>query len=204
MGETGAATHSTTKGSPDPASLALAARGSTSMVTRGSPVGGQAPDEAVARSAAAAALGPATFGRFYEEHFTALVRLAVLLTGSPEVAADLVQDCFVRLHGHWAGVRQPLPYVRRSVVHACASHHRGAARARRQRAEPVTTTTELGADELGDALAKLPGKQRAAIVLRFYDDLSEDDIARTLRCRPATVRSLVHRGLAELRRVIEP
>jgi DNA-directed RNA polymerase specialized sigma24 family protein len=162
------------------------------------------PDEAAARAAAAAALGPPTFGQFYEQHFTGLVRLAVLLTGSSEVAADLVQDCFVRLHGHWSGVRQPLPYVRRSVVHACASHHRSAARARRTSSHLVPGATELGADELGDALAKLAPKQRAAIVLRFYDDLPEDDIARALRCRPATVRSLVHRGLAELRKVIEP
>jgi len=166
--------------------------------------GGGIPDEAEARAATAAALGPPTFAEFYEGHFTGLVRLAVLLTGSPDVAADIVQDCFVRLHGHWAGVRQPLPYVRRSVVHACASHHRAAARARRTGGRLAPGSTELGADELADALAKLPARQRAAIVLRFYDDLAEDDIARALRCRPATVRSLVHRGLAELRKVIEP
>ena len=162
-----------------------------------------APGVEVERAATGAALSPPTFGQFYEAHFTDLVRLAALLTGSRDVAADLVQDCFVRLHGHWAGVDRPLPYVRRSVVHACTSHHRSAARARR-RPVPPAATAELGADELGDALAKLPAKQRAAIVLRFYDDLPEAEIARTLRCRPATVRSLVHRGLAELRKVIEP
>ncbi len=202
MGEAGATTHSTTKGPPR--GPAAGAGGVVAVVTPAAP-GPPGADEASSRVAAATALGPANFGQFYEEHFTGLVRLAALLTGSQEVAADVVQDCFVRLHAHWAGVRQPLPYVRRSVVHACASHHRGAARARRHQGQPgPAATTELGADELGDALAKLPAKQRAAIVLRFYDDLPEDDIARTLRCRPATVRSLVHRGLAELRRVIEP
>jgi len=159
--------------------------------------------DAVVRGAAAAALAPPTFGEFYEQHFVGLVRLAMLLTGSKDVAADLVQDCFVGLHRHWVRVDQPLPYVRRSVMHACASHHRKAARARNRPVErPVTT--ELGADELSDALAALAPKQRAAIVLRFYDDLSDDDIAQALRCRPATVRSLVHRGLIELRKVIEP
>ena len=60
------------------------------------------------------------------------------------------------------------------------------------------------ADELFDALAALPSRQRAALVLRFYEDLSEADIAVALGCRPGTVKSLLHRGLAELRKVVEP
>ena len=144
-----------------------------------------------------------TFGEFYAGHFTELVRLAALLSGSADAAPDLVQDCFVRLHGHWASVRQPLPYVRRSVVHACASHHRRAARARRQ-PPPEVRVSVLEADELEDALAKLPSRQRAAVVLRYYGDLPDADIARALRCRPGTVRSLIHRALIDLRRTIEP
>jgi DNA-directed RNA polymerase specialized sigma24 family protein len=143
------------------------------------------------------------FGQFYADHYVALVRLATVLSGSADVAPDLVQDCFVGLHRHWITVRDPLPYVRRSVVHACASHHRRAARARGMHT-PVPGNSELGADELEDAVAKLPPRQRAAVVLRFYGDLSDADIARALRCRPATVRSLVHRALADLRKVIEP
>ncbi len=144
-----------------------------------------------------------TFGEFYAGHYAELVRLATLLSGSADAAPDLVQDCFVRLHGRWAAVRDPLPYVRRSVVHACASHHRRLARARRLPAA-VAPDSELGADELEDALAKLPARQRAAVVLRYYGDLPDADIARALRCRPGTVRSLVHRALADLRKVIEP
>jgi DNA-directed RNA polymerase specialized sigma24 family protein len=143
------------------------------------------------------------FGQFYADHYVALVRLATVLSGSADVAPDLVQDCFVGLHRHWITVRDPLPYVRRSVVHACASHHRRAARARGLH-PPVLGNSELGADELEDAVAKLPPRQRAAVVLRYYGDLSDADIARALRCRPATVRSLVHRALADLRKVIEP
>jgi RNA polymerase sigma-70 factor (sigma-E family) len=144
-----------------------------------------------------------SFAEFYAGHFTELVRLAALLTGSRDAAPDLVQDCFVRLHGHWTGVRQPLPYVRRSVVHACASHHRRQARARRQ---PPTgpATSELEADEMEDAITALPTRQRAAVVLRYYADLPDADIARALRCRPGTVRSLIHRALIDLRRTIEP
>jgi len=55
-----------------------------------------------------------------------------------------------------------------------------------------------------DALARLPYRQRAALVLKFYEDRTEADIAELLGCRPATVRSLVHRGLSALRRVITP
>ncbi len=142
------------------------------------------------------------FAEFYANHFPELVRLAALLSNSSD-APDLVQDCFVGLHRHWTRVREPLPYVRRSVVHACASHHRRAMRTRALPA-PVAVDSELGADELDDALAKLPARQRAAVVLRYYGDLPDADIARALRCRPATVRSLIHRALADLRRVIEP
>jgi RNA polymerase sigma factor (sigma-70 family) len=143
------------------------------------------------------------FADFYARNFGDLVRLATLLSGSADSAPDLVQDCFVGLHGRWASVRDPLPYVRRSVVHACASHHRHIARARRI-PSAVARPSELGADELEDALAELPARQRAAVVLRYYGDLPDADIARALRCRPGTVRSLIHRALADLRKVIEP
>jgi len=146
---------------------------------------------------------PQSFADVYADQYAGLVRLAALLSGSVDTAPDLVQDCFVRLHGRWTSVREPLPYLRRSVVHACASHHRRVAVARRN-PPPGPRAAELGADELGDALAALPARQRAAVVLRFYGDLPDADIARALRCREGTVRSLVSRALADLRKVIEP
>ena len=120
-----------------------------------------------------------------------------------EVAADLVQDCFVRLHPKWAKVEDHRAYLRRSVVNACHSHHRGLRRFRRLDLRP-SEPAELGARELSDALAALPHRQRAALVLRFYGGLPDADIADALGCRPGTVASLVHRGLAALREVIEP
>ena len=144
-----------------------------------------------------------TFGDFFTGHFSELVRLAALLSGSADAAPDLVQDCFVRLHGRWTAVHDPLPYIRRSVVHACASHHRRVARGR-SLPSPEIQHSELGADELEDALAKLPIRQRSAVVLRYYADLPDAEIARALRCRPGTVGSLIHRALADLRKVIEP
>ena len=148
-------------------------------------------------------VAPVSFGEFYAGHYTDLVRLAALLSGSSDAAPDLVQDCFVRLHSRWSSVREPLPYVRRSVVHACASHHRRAALVRRT-PPPEVRPAELGAHELEDALASLSPRQRAAVVLRYYGDLPDADIARALHCREGTVRSLVSRALADLRKVIEP
>ncbi len=144
------------------------------------------------------------FADFYAGHYSDLVRLATLLSGSADVAPDLVQDCFVRLHSRWTSVREPLPYVRRSVVHACASHHRRSARGRHLPPLPEARDIELDAHELEDALAKLSARQHAAVVLRYYADLPDADIARALRCRPGTVRSLIHRALAALREGIEP
>ena len=147
--------------------------------------------------------GDGSFDELYRREQPDLVRLAVLLVGSTEVAADLVQDCFVRIHPRWAKVDDPRAYLRRSVVNACHSHHRGLRRFRRLDLRP-SEPAELGARELSDALAALPHRQRAALVLRFYGGLPDADIAVALGCRPGTVASLVHRGLAAPREVIEP
>jgi RNA polymerase sigma-70 factor (sigma-E family) len=145
--------------------------------------------------------GP-TFGEFYKTTYADMVRLAYLLTGSTETARDLVQDSYLRLHGAWDRVVEPRPYLRRSVVNACHSHHRRARRQRQYAAATRVETVTLDADEMADAIASLPYRQRAAIVLRFWHDCTEAEIAAALRCRPGTVGSLIHRALAELRKVI--
>jgi RNA polymerase sigma-70 factor (sigma-E family) len=144
-----------------------------------------------------------SFDDLYRREQPELLRLAVLLVGSHEVAADLVQDCFVRLHPRWANVEDRRAYLRRSVVNACHSHHRRLRRFRRLDLRP-SEPAEIGARELSDALAALPPRQRAALVLRFYGGLPDAAIAEALGCRPGTVASLIHRGLASLREVIEP
>ena len=131
-----------------------------------------------------------------------LVRVAYLLTGSSAVAEDLVQDAFVRLHRHWDGVRQPSAYLRVTVVNACRAHHRRNRRERSHFPELVTDIVVPETPVVLDVLAELPYRQRAALVLRFYEDRPDSEIALALGCRPATVRSLVHRGLATLRKVI--
>ena len=146
---------------------------------------------------------PESLADLFREQYGKVVRLAYLLTGSEAVAEDLVQDCFVRLHAHWSKVEQPMAYLRASVVNACRAHHR---RSRRERAHFPDLVVEAVSPEtpmILDALAALPYKQRAALVLRFYEDRPEREIPEALNCRPATVRSLVHRGLASLGKVIE-
>jgi RNA polymerase sigma factor (sigma-70 family) len=177
----------------------------------------------------AEALSPLSFADLYLRSFAAMVRLARVLVDSPDTAEDLVQDAFVRLHRRWTGVRDPHAYLRRCVVNACRSHHRRAWRERGRSGHeagrpglarpdekrpvdgPATEATVDGraeqarADDAGvlvHALATLPYRQRAALVLRYYADLSDADIAMALGCRPGTVPSLVHRGLNHLRGVM--
>jgi RNA polymerase sigma-70 factor (sigma-E family) len=143
-----------------------------------------------------------TFADFYRATFPEMTRLAFLLTGSAETARDLVQDSFVRLHDKWHGVAEPRAYLRRTVVNACHAHHRRLRLQRRHVPASQVDIVDLGAEEMTDAIAALPYRQRAAIVLRFWHGSSEAEIASTLGCRPGTVGSLIHRALAELRKVM--
>jgi DNA-directed RNA polymerase specialized sigma24 family protein len=138
----------------------------------------------------------------YREHFASLVRIAYLVSGRADRAEELVQDAFVRTHRAGSRVRDPLPYVRTAVLNGCRSLGRRQ-RLERERRPAPPDPVPLGADELWDALAVLTDRQRAAIVLRFYLDLPDAEIAAALDCREATVRTSVHRALAKLRKEID-
>jgi len=142
-------------------------------------------------------------GDLYLTHHRPLVRLAYLLTGSQAVAEDVVQDAFVALAPRLDRVDSPAAYLRTSVVNGAKTHHRRTATARSHFAELVTLDVSPETPVLMDAVAKLPYRNRAAIVLRFYEDRSDEEIAEILGCRRATVRSLVHRGVERLRREID-
>jgi RNA polymerase sigma factor (sigma-70 family) len=96
---------------------------------------------------------------------------------------------------------EPIPYLRVAVVNRCRSLHRRTVAAP-QPENPTDVLMEVELIELRDALIALPIRQRSAIVLRYLCDLSEEEIAANLKCRRSTVRTLVRRGLAELREVI--
>jgi RNA polymerase sigma factor (sigma-70 family) len=133
-----------------------------------------------------------------------MVRLARLLTGSVDVAEDVVHDAFVSCSRHWSTLDIADAYVRRAVINHAYSTLRRTGRerdktARYSRATSVTVgLPEL--DETWGVLRQLPDRQRMAVVLRVYEDLAETEIAELLGCRPGTVKSLIHRALAKLKK----
>lgn len=188
------------------ADLALPRVGEPGLWRFGTDLGGRvaASDASASHEEAGAvdANPPGGFDEFYRANYEPLVRLGFLLTLSEEVARDLVHDVFVRVYGRFDSLEDPAPYLRRSVVNASRSWHR---RRRLERSEAQSRSTghtpvvAFDADELFDVLSKLPARQRAAIVLRFYEQMTDAEIAALLHCRPGTVASLVHRGCARLR-----
>ncbi|MDQ3306536.1 MAG: sigma-70 family RNA polymerase sigma factor, partial [Actinomycetota bacterium] len=103
-----------------------------------------------------------SLAELFRREYAPMVRLATLLVGSDAVAEELVQDAFVAVHRRWSSVDNPGGYLRTSVVNACRSHQRRAALERRRLPRP-DEPAQLGADEVWDALAHLPHKQRAAL-----------------------------------------
>lgn len=147
-------------------------------------------------------------GELYARHAPGAARLAYLLTGDRPTAEDLVQEAFVRVFGRFRDLRDPGSfewYLRRTVVNLANSHFRRLRTereyARRRRGQPPLPSIPDVASrlEMWQALQRLPQRQRAAIVLRFYEDLSEAATGEVLRCPVGTVKSLVSRGLARLR-----
>jgi len=147
----------------------------------------------------------------YRQHAPEAVRLAYLLTGDRATAEDLTQDAFVRMFGRFRDLRQPEAfewYLRRTIVNLSRSlfRRRKVERTYLQRRSthpaPAADDPEPRPD-LWEALLRLPIPQRAAIVLRYYEDLTESRTAEILRCPVGTVKSLVSRGMARLREEVE-
>jgi RNA polymerase sigma-70 factor (sigma-E family) len=151
----------------------------------------------------------AGFADFVRDHTAALLRTAYLLTGNGPAAEELVQDTLVRLYPKWDRVQAadaPLAYVRRALANGFINEQRRAARreypyeAVPERRDEHNVVAQLDdRDEIWAGLRTLPDRQRAALVLRFFEDLSDEDAAAALGCRVGTVRSLISRGLTALR-----
>jgi RNA polymerase sigma-70 factor (sigma-E family) len=147
----------------------------------------------------------------YRAHAAEALRLGYLLTGDRTLAEDLVQDAFVRVLGRFHDLRRRDAfwwYLRRTIVNLSTSHFRKrrverAWLARQRPEESSPAPHDLGErDLLRRALMTLRPDQRAAIVLRFYEDLSEADTAEALGMPLGTVKSTVSRGLERLRQVL--
>jgi len=145
---------------------------------------------------------PPTLDEFYRERYAVAVRLAYGLVGDRSTAEELVQDVFVRISGRFVMLDNPDAYLRTSIVNAARSHMRRRILERRNAQGPPDPSTPSHLVEFADVLKRLNHRQRIAIVLRFFEGLDDDTIADMLGCRRATVRSLVHRGLASLREVL--
>ena len=156
-----------------------------------------------------------TWTDVYRAERDGLVRLAYLMTGSQAVAEDLVQDTFVRVMARLDPDASPGAYLRRSVINACYSWHRRAWREvppcdddSPSRPGHGGDGADLGSDhggdvEMCDAIERLAPRRRSILVMRYYLDMSEADVAATLGCRVGTVKSTTHRALADLRKMIQ-
>jgi RNA polymerase sigma factor (sigma-70 family) len=148
-------------------------------------------------------------GELYATHAPRAFRVAYLLTGDKDASADIVQDAFVRLLGRFADLRNRDAfgaYLRRIVVSLTIDRMRKlrAERAGNER-ERAMAPRESGSlpdmesrDAIGRALRGLPPRQQAALVLRFYEDLTEHQIADALRCSVPAAKGLISRGLRSL------
>lgn len=150
----------------------------------------------------------------YSAHYRSLVRLAVLLVRDVASAEEVVQDAFVAIHAAWRRLRdtdKALAYLRQSVVNRSRSvlRHRAVVEKYAPKGLPDAPSAENGAigelerSAVIEALRGLPTRQREALVLRYYGDLSEAEIAGAMGISKGAVKSHTARGMAALRMALE-
>ncbi|MEU4396075.1 SigE family RNA polymerase sigma factor [Kribbella sp. NPDC023855] len=152
------------------------------------------------------------FDDFVRGASTRLLRTAVLLTGDRQAAEDLVQEVFERVYVRWRWIRGgPEPYARKTLTNLVANRWRRRSRkpevaltGHHEEAQPDGTEGLATRDQLLTALQELPPRQRAVIVLRYYEDLTEAQTAEALGCSLGTVKSQTSRALGKLRLITEP
>lgn len=150
----------------------------------------------------------------YTAHYTSLVRLGALLLRDVGTAEEIVQDAFVAMHGRWHRLRDPhkaLAYLRTAVVNRCRSRQRHLVVVDKHtpRTLPDAPSAEQAVlrtaetDRVIEAMRTLPEKQRTVMVLRYYGDLSEAEIADTMGISRGSVKSHAARATKSLRQVLE-
>jgi RNA polymerase sigma factor (sigma-70 family) len=148
----------------------------------------------------------ADFDELYRQHFPGVSRMATLMIGNAQDGQDIAQEAFAKWYVRRASVDNPEAYLRTIVVNLVRGRLRRLGVSRRfagvLEAEARDNMVD-SPDGLADVIAKLPDRQRAAVILRYYEGRTESEIARILECRPGTVKSLLSRAIHEMRRVIE-
>lgn len=156
-----------------------------------------------------------TYEEFVNSRLPALLRYATMLTGDPHSATDVVQETMIRVHLKWSRVVRsgaPERYVRRMLTNVYLDTRRGSwLRRVSLRADPLEPPAvpdhaqyTADRDQMWTMLADLPRRQRAAVVLRYYEELSDAEIAEVLGCAVGTVRGHISRALATLRATLAP
>lgn len=147
-------------------------------------------------------LGP-SFDDWFVEAWPRAFKLAAFLTHDTQAGEDIAQDVLSEMSRRWGRFETPDAYLRRAVTNASWNWKRRTRTAVRKL--PLVAGSgrdELRFDHLADAVARLPFRQRAVVVLRYYADLSEVEIADALGCRPGTVKSLASRAITALSKEI--
>jgi RNA polymerase sigma factor (sigma-70 family) len=135
----------------------------------------------------------------YVEHRTRLLGLAAAITLDRALAEEIVQDAFAGLQRHAGRVDNPAGYLQRSVVNRSVNVIRRRLVAARHPTSPVLLASAPEIDETWTAVLRLPSKRRAVVVLRFWQDMTIDDIADTLGWPVGSVKSTLHRALKDLK-----
>ena len=146
---------------------------------------------------------------FVRAHLPRLLRYATMLAGEREQAADLVQDALVKAYRRWSRISDadhPDRYVLRMVTNGYLSWRRSRSARLIAVADPPDevdpddfATRHAARDDMWRRLARLPRRQRAVVVLRYYEQLTDPDIAGVLGCAQATVRAHAHKAMTTLR-----
>lgn len=152
-------------------------------------ISGEAAEEVVLRDDVESA---------YRRLYPQLLRLALLLVDTAEFAEEAVQDAFAKAYPKWNRIEHPDSYMRTAVVHTCRSVQRRRGLLRRTPPLPVDDAV-LGADHVADVVRRLPLKLRQVVVLRYYLQLSDPEIAQTLGMALGTVKSTLHRARAQMK-----
>lgn len=141
-----------------------------------------------------------TFETLYRSRYSGMVSLAQLMTDGSGSAEEVVQDAFIQLYRSWGSIDHPATYLRIAVVNGCRSRgRRRAVERRHQASEREPAVLDTNAIAVREALAMLTPRQRIAVVLRYFEDLPEREIADALGCRPGTVKSLLSRSLKKMK-----
>jgi RNA polymerase sigma-70 factor (sigma-E family) len=160
------------------------------------------------------------FERFVEASADRLLRAASVITWDLAEAEDLVQECLLRVARRWPRVRKmdhPTAYARTVLVHLALDEGKHRTRRRAELAEAAAVALDQHQDDaavrvlghveasadMTQALAELPPRQRVALVLRYFEDLSEADTAEAMGCSVGTVKSTTSRALERLRQIVE-